>query len=105
MAISICCEHCGSTDVRRDALAVWNTGAQEWELLTEFDNADCDPCGGETRLEEIAIGDVVQCMACSKPFNRQRLADGECKFCRRENEMPKSCSSGDLGDGLSGLIP
>jgi len=52
--IEVYCEHCGSTDVRRDADAAWNVEAQEWELVTVYDNATCEECGGETSLGERA---------------------------------------------------
>jgi DNA-directed RNA polymerase subunit RPC12/RpoP len=49
------CKHCGSHDVRRDADAVWNEITQEWELVSVYDNATCEDCGGETSLEEEGI--------------------------------------------------
>lgn len=50
--IQIVCAHCGSTDVRRNADAGWNEELQLWELVAIYDNATCEQCGGETRLEE-----------------------------------------------------
>ncbi len=48
------CATCGSENVRRDADAVWNVEKQEWELCAVYDNATCEQCGGETRIEEQA---------------------------------------------------
>lgn len=53
--IHICCKHCGSKDVRRDADAAWNEETQQWELVTVYDNATCEKCGKETTLIAIPI--------------------------------------------------
>ncbi len=53
--ISIHCATCGSDDVRRDASVTWDTELQMWEIVTVFDNADCEKCGGETSLIEKEI--------------------------------------------------
>lgn len=53
--IDICCNHCGSRNVRRDAEAAWNLDSQEWELSTVFDSATCHDCGGKTSLREIPL--------------------------------------------------
>jgi hypothetical protein len=50
--IQIRCDHCGGENVTRDGAARWNKDTQRWELTTVFDNADCEDCGGETRLVE-----------------------------------------------------
>ena len=54
--IKIRCKYCGSEYVKRDADAMWNVDTQEWELVSVYDNATCEDCGGETSLieEEIA---------------------------------------------------
>ena len=49
------CATCGSDDVRRDASVAWDTELQMWEIVTVFDNADCEACGGETSLIEKEI--------------------------------------------------
>lgn len=55
--IKIVCSRCGSDDVRRDADAAWNVETQAWEIVTVYDNATCEYCGGETILTEIEIKD------------------------------------------------
>lgn len=45
------CSRCGSADVRADAYASWSDEKQEWELVSTFDNSDCQDCGGECSLE------------------------------------------------------
>ncbi len=50
--ITIHCATCNSQDVRRDASVEWNTELQMWEIVTVYDNADCEDCGGETSLIE-----------------------------------------------------
>lgn len=45
-----CCSECGSTEVRSDAYAEWDIVSQQWVLLTEFDNTDCEKCGGECSI-------------------------------------------------------
>lgn len=49
----ICCRHCGSENVSRDAIARWSVTDQRWEISDVLDNADCDDCGGETSLDEV----------------------------------------------------
>lgn len=41
------CPHCGSREVRADALAAWNVTAQAWELASEYDNMTCLECERE----------------------------------------------------------
>jgi hypothetical protein len=60
--IDIICRECGSRDVTRDATAEWCTTTQQWVIQNVFDNADCNDCGGETKLEErdLLTGEVVE---------------------------------------------
>jgi len=51
--ISMVCRTCGSTNVMRDAWAVWDCETQEWTLGNVFDAAQCDDCDGETSLDEV----------------------------------------------------
>ncbi len=53
--ITIHCRTCGSDDVRRDASVEWNVELQTWEIVTVYDNADCEVCGSETTLVEREI--------------------------------------------------
>lgn len=55
-AITMVCRHCGSLDVTADACARWDADTQAWEMVTTYDNTDCQSCGGETRLEERPVG-------------------------------------------------
>ncbi|MDD2878557.1 MAG: hypothetical protein PHZ23_15165 [Acidiphilium sp.] len=50
--VAMVCASCGSTDVMRDAWAVWNTETQEWELGNVFDDARCENCDREVRIDE-----------------------------------------------------
>lgn len=45
------CRTCGSTNISRDASVVWNKLNQSWEIKTIYDNASCEDCGGDTKLE------------------------------------------------------
>jgi len=54
--IEVVCSRCGSSEVTRDAVVRWSIAAQRWEVSGVFDNADCDDCGGETRLEDKELG-------------------------------------------------
>lgn len=45
------CAECGSDDVRADAYAAWSVETQQWEIVTTFDNSDCEECGGECSLK------------------------------------------------------
>jgi hypothetical protein len=49
------CHACGSDDVRCDAWARWDVKTQSWRVEADdvFDNAYCNPCDGETRLEAV----------------------------------------------------
>lgn len=53
--ITIHCATCGSENVRRDASVEWNSELQMWEIVTVYDNADCEDCGVETSLIEKAV--------------------------------------------------
>lgn len=55
MIVTYICSACGSDDVSRDALAEWSVEEQKWELKTEFDNANCERCGCDTRLIEVEL--------------------------------------------------
>jgi hypothetical protein len=55
MIVTYICSTCGSDDVSRDALAEWSVAEQKWELKTEFDNANCERCGCDTRLTEVEL--------------------------------------------------
>ena len=50
--LQMVCSDCGTTDVMRDAWAVWDVGTQNWVLGAVFDYAHCDRCGRETNIEE-----------------------------------------------------
>ena len=50
--IEICCEECGSKNVRRDAFASWDEENQQWELSEVFDNGVCQDCEDEVNLKE-----------------------------------------------------
>lgn len=57
MKIGMRCRTCKSEDVRCDADAGWDEQTQAWELVAVYDNAVCENCGGETRIEEFEIDD------------------------------------------------
>jgi hypothetical protein len=42
----------GNARVYGNAYAIWSIPDQEWELLTTFDNTDCEACGGECSVVE-----------------------------------------------------
>lgn len=49
------CVHCGSTELRWDAAAAWSEATQEYELVTTYDNVECEACESETRAEEYEL--------------------------------------------------
>jgi hypothetical protein len=53
--IEIRCATCGSTDVRRDALASWNFEEQEWQLSGVLDEGYCEDCGMARGLKEVDV--------------------------------------------------
>ena len=55
MVVSYVCGTCGSDDVSRDAWAEWSVAEQRWVLRTEFDDAYCHRCDGETSLIEVPL--------------------------------------------------
>lgn len=59
MTMGMRCSVCKSENVRRDADAAWHAEVQEWGLVAVYDNAVCEECGGETRIEEFEIEDSV----------------------------------------------
>lgn len=50
--VRIRCTVCGSDDVSRTAEVAWNPRRQAWALLTVYDDATCNECGGECSLYE-----------------------------------------------------
>ena len=50
--IKMVCHTCGSTEVRRNADVRWNYDKQEWEIVAIFDNATCEKCEGECKIDE-----------------------------------------------------
>ena len=54
--IKMCCIHCGSENVMRDAYAYWSEDAQAWELRATYDQVMCEDCGEEANYcEEVSI--------------------------------------------------
>lgn len=47
------CDRCGSTELTRDAVAVWDSVAQEWSLAGLYDCHNCQNC--EREGDDIAI--------------------------------------------------
>jgi len=43
--VRMVCTKCGSTEVRRNAEAVWNYDTQDWEMVVVFDYTTCENCG------------------------------------------------------------
>ena len=56
--MKVVCKSCGSSNVMRDAWAVWDEENQCWELGSIFDDAFCGDCDGETQLIELDNEDV-----------------------------------------------
>lgn len=54
------CTECGSDDVRCDAYAIWDIEAQDWVLLTTFDNTDCEKCGADELLTEEVTQEMIE---------------------------------------------
>ena len=57
--IRIICSECGSTDVARDAWAMWDEDTQCFELGNVFINGYCFNCDGEASLIEEEIEDAT----------------------------------------------
>lgn len=53
--VTIYCASCGSENVKADAYAEWNPELQMWEIVSLFDNTDCEDCGGECSTVEREI--------------------------------------------------
>lgn len=49
--VEMVCSQCGGRNVRRDAWADWDVELQAWTLGAVFDNAHCDDCEGECKIE------------------------------------------------------
>lgn len=47
---TVTCNHCGGSDVLRDAYAEWD--GEKWVLHSVYDNFTCETCGGETSVTE-----------------------------------------------------
>lgn len=46
------CQECGSTDVRHDAVAVWNPKTNAYEVVCVFDDTWCEDCASRPPLCE-----------------------------------------------------
>lgn len=42
------CKRCGSTDLSRDASAIWDSDAQQWDLCAIYDSTTCEACTAES---------------------------------------------------------
>lgn len=51
------CSGCGSENVVTDAFAAFHYATQTWELHSTFDNAFCEECDGECRIEMVDDND------------------------------------------------
>ncbi|WP_322037960.1 hypothetical protein [Burkholderia cenocepacia] len=47
--IKMCCPHCGSNLVTKDALVMWDIATQDWQVVSVLDNGNCEACGAELR--------------------------------------------------------
>lgn len=54
-SLFMCCATCGSPEVRRNADVEWNVKEQKWEIVSIFDSASCEECGGQTQINETPI--------------------------------------------------
>lgn len=46
------CTHCGSSDIKADAFAVWNIKKQRWDVAAVMDNGhSCEACRGECNFK------------------------------------------------------
>lgn len=45
------CKHCGSSDIRADAWAMWDDNAQQWVLTSTYDNYWCESC----EIDEVTL--------------------------------------------------
>lgn len=81
------CRHCGSREVTRDAVVRWCGEKQDWEVSGVFDNADCDHCGGETKLVDTPFKEIDTCIRCETEFAISFLRDGKCRHCREGQEI------------------
>ena len=61
------CRHCESEDVYRDAYASWDIATQEWVLANVYDDAYCNKCECDTKLDERDIPGDLKCSVCDEP--------------------------------------
>lgn len=52
------CTECGSTDIRRDAWAIWNEHTQQWELDRWFELVFCKNCDAITDVRNASSDEV-----------------------------------------------
>lgn len=50
------CATCGSSDVLKDAYAVWDNASQQWELNSTYDDTTCNNCERSCKLNWIDSG-------------------------------------------------
>lgn len=76
------CSHCGSHRVWTDATAEWDTESQRMVLASDFDEAGCEDCDGETNTT-------------MKPFNNENPV---INFIVGHNTLVRAFSRDDVQD-------
>ena len=109
------CGTCGSANVRRDASVEWNVAQQCWQIVSIYDNADCEDCGGETTIKDEPIaGDeakVVEPEVGSTAYtvNKVRGAHGmlreAAKMCRLDAAVGHAQMCDRHASELEGILP
>lgn len=51
-AIIFVCATCGSDNIRKTGDLTWNAKEQKWEVAAIFDDASCEECDGECKVNE-----------------------------------------------------
>ena len=51
MNVDYQCQQCGSTEILKDAYAMWDGTAQEWVLHSTYDDTVCNICGSKDIIE------------------------------------------------------
>ena len=76
------CATCGSTDVRADAYAEWDTDAGQWVLHSTYDEKHCENCEISTSLLEVDEATQIEIQA----FGMVNVEDGS--RLAEDNETP-----------------
>ena len=78
------CEKCGSEDISKKGILVWNCELREWVLIRINEDCYCEDCEepcSATALNHEEFNDRCICVMCEEKFFAEHLNNSYCKKC------------------------